>query len=109
MSKRSQPVQKKKLRMLAGMLLLLSNVLVHALPAYSQEVTGGIEGEVKDPTGAVVPGAKVTATSPQRSYSTTTDGKGQYQFPSLAPGVYSISAMASGFSVVKIVDVTVEL
>ena len=41
--------------------LLAMLVLGGALPAFSQKITGDITGTVTDPTGAVVPGAAVTA------------------------------------------------
>src|SRR5271165_4310948 len=53
--------------------------------AYSQETTGGLQGTVKDPTGAVVPGASVTVTAPTLvgSKETTTDSAGYYRFANL--------------------------
>ena len=48
-----------------------------ALTVFGQETTGGIEGTVKDPTGAVVPSVSVTIVSSARSVTgTTTTGTG---------------------------------
>ena len=67
--------------------------------AYAQ-FSGTISGVVLDPSGAIVPGAGVsllnTATGQKRS-AVTTDA-GVYQFVSLAPGPYALSATMSGFS-----------
>ena len=51
-------------------------------------VTGRISGTVKDPTGAVIPNAEVTALETQTGIRTTTktDAAGFYSFPSLPVG-----------------------
>ena len=60
---------------------------------------GKITGIVKDPSGAVIPGATVsltnTATGAKRA--TTTDNQGAYSFPALAVSQYDLEAQASGF------------
>ncbi|MGA9903202.1 MAG: carboxypeptidase regulatory-like domain-containing protein [Terriglobales bacterium] len=76
--------------------------------------TGQIVGLVRDATGAVVSGAKVTLTSVagvQRE--TTTDASGHYSFLLTPPGTYSMSVEKAGFSraqeagvVVRITDTT---
>jgi hypothetical protein len=59
-----------------------------------------ISGTVVDPQGAVVPGAKVTATNSatgvQRSVNTTSTGN--YTIPNLSPGTYSVKVEAKGFA-----------
>ncbi len=61
--------------------------------------TGTIQGLVTDPSGAVVPGATVTAvnaaTSARSVRQTTTAGF--YVIAPLAPGTYSVSVEAAGF------------
>src|SRR2546426_2497573 len=73
--------------------------LVFSLPGVAQETTGGIQGTVKDPQGAVVPGATVEVTSPALIGKKTaiTDAGGYYHFEQLPPGLYSITASAPGF------------
>jgi len=60
---------------------------------------GKITGIVKDPSGAVIPGATVelnnTTTGAKRT--TTTDNQGSYSFPALAVGQYDLQAKATGF------------
>jgi hypothetical protein len=58
-----------------------------------------ITGTVVDPSGAVVPGAKITATQASTSIVNvvTSNGSGQFNFPSLPPGVYSVSVEVTGF------------
>ena len=71
---------------------------------YGQETTGGIQGTVKDPTGAVVPGAKITLTSPSLMGSKVlvTDTSGYYHFANLPPGTYSVAVSATGFDTTPI-------
>lgn len=60
---------------------------------------GSVTGTVTDPTGAVVPGAAVTATQPGTGQvlRTTSSAAGGYAFSSLAPSVYNITARHEGF------------
>jgi carboxypeptidase family protein len=60
---------------------------------------GSIRGIVTDSSGAVVPGAEVTATQTTTGLvlKTTTSGGGTYVFPSLAPSFYNVSVTRSGF------------
>ena len=59
---------------------------------------GAITGTVADPTGAVIPQARVTAT-PARgvSLSTSSDATGQFRLNGLAPGLYNVTAEAPNF------------
>lgn len=61
--------------------------------------TGGIEGTVKDPSGAAVAGAHVTLTNEDTNErrSQTTATAGAYAFPQVQPGRYRLEAEAAGF------------
>jgi hypothetical protein len=61
--------------------------------------TGTITGEVADPTGAMISGAQITATSTltSLSYTATTTSAGVYTLPVLPPSTYDITATANGF------------
>src|SRR6266516_70430 len=63
------------------------------------QTLGGITGEVRDSTGAVVPGVNVTIvnTATNASRSAVSNESGVYSFPSLAPGVYNLRAAKQGF------------
>ncbi|HEY6267040.1 MAG TPA: TonB-dependent receptor, partial [Candidatus Acidoferrum sp.] len=84
-----------------GLVLALCGVF--SLAAKAQETTGGLQGLVKDPSGAVVPNAKVvvTASSLVGSKETTTDGSGYYRFSNLPPGTYTLTVTAKGFKTAK--------
>lgn len=83
--------------------LVLALCGLFSLAALAQETTGGLQGTVKDPSGAVVPGAKVVVagTSLVGSKETETDGSGYYRFANLPPGTYTLTVTAKGFSTVK--------
>jgi len=87
--------------LLIGLVLALSAFFSTSVLA--QETTGGLQGIVKDPSGAVVPGAKVvvTGTSLVGSKEAVTDGSGYYRFANLPPGIYTLTVTAKGFSTVK--------
>ncbi len=61
-----------------------------------------ITGEVRDPSGAVVPNASVTATNAATNVArpTTTNSAGIYSFPELTPGTYQVKVAAAGFETV---------
>lgn len=68
------------------------------IPAFSQTF-GEITGEVRDVTGALVPGVAVTATNTgtNAQRSTVSNDAGIYSFPSLPPGAYTVRAEKTGF------------
>lgn len=80
--------------------LLLCAAMNTNLRASAGQVAGGeITGEVHDPEGAVVPGAKVYAKDTQTNLTvvTTTSASGSYTVANLRPGTYQVSIEASGF------------
>ncbi len=68
--------------------------------AQSQASTGQITGVVKDSNDAVVPNAtvKIVNKNTGATRTATTNENGSYQFVLLLPGVYTVSANASGFA-----------
>jgi Carboxypeptidase regulatory-like domain/TonB dependent receptor len=82
-------------------LLLAGLILVAAAPStvLAQAVTGTLLGTVTDSTGAVVAGAKVTITNEGTGFTrtATTDASGEYTFPSIPTGRYTVLAELEGF------------
>ena len=78
----------------ARLLLLLTTT---AACCFGQLAT--VQGEVRDPSKAVVPGASVKITNLQTgvSQTTSTNQSGCYSVPGLIPGNYSVVATATGF------------
>src|SRR5262245_59871367 len=76
----------------------LTCVVVLCTPCFGQTL-GTISGDVKDGTGALIPGATVTvvnkATNATRT--TVTNAVGLFDFPALPPGSYSLKAELEGF------------
>jgi hypothetical protein len=78
--------------------------------AMAQQETGQISGTVKDASGAVVPGAAVTARSVATSLerTATTNSSGYYVIPNLLPGAFTVTVTMTGFNAAKRqIDVTV--
>src|SRR5258708_951464 len=82
-------------------LALLVLCLVTTLSA--QDITkGSISGVVRDASGAVVGGAKVTLNSPYGDRTTNTNASGEYIFNNLVPGSgYTVTVDKAGFNVSK--------
>lgn len=83
--------------------------LAFAGSAEAQTSNATINGHVKDPQGANVPGATVTLHGRDRAFTivTTTDSSGTYSFKHLAPGEYLVEAEASGFALATAQSVSV--
>ena len=68
--------------------------------AAGAQVLGTVAGNVKDASGAVLPGVTVEVSSPaliEKVRTAVTDGNGQYQIVNLPPGVYSVTFTLPGF------------
>ncbi|MGH9604753.1 MAG: carboxypeptidase regulatory-like domain-containing protein [Terracidiphilus sp.] len=79
--------------------------------AFCQETTGGMQGTVKDPSGAVIPGATVSVTTATLvgTKQTVSDSAGYYRFANLPPGTYTITAEAKGFETLKRTGIVLEV
>ncbi len=90
-------------------LLVLLFGLTGSRAALGQSQAGEIRGTVTDPSGALVPSAKITATGTNgESKSGTSARDGSFHVGSLAPGKYTLTINASGFADSAIEDVNVE-
>ena len=78
---------------------------------YAQETTGSLGGSVKDPSGAVIPHATVTISTPTLvgNKVAATDEKGNYHFSNLPPGSYVITVAANGFDTLKQTGLVIEV
>ncbi len=72
--------------------------------------TGQVIGTVKDPSGAVVPGAGITLTSTTgEKREATSDAEGTFRIPLVPPGVYSLAVNGKGFTPMKAEGVIVRV
>ena len=79
--------------------------------AFGQTIDGNIIGTVFDATGAVVPGAEVSAVNNATGVrsQTTTDANGTYRFNNLPVGIYNVTVKKPGFTDAVLGDLAVEL
>ncbi len=98
----------RALRTLYAVIILVCS----AAAALAQAGRGGISGLVTDQSGAIIPGAAVTAQDLANGVKITTvsSGAGLYSFISLAPGTYELTFEMKGFekTVLKNIPVTVD-
>jgi hypothetical protein len=79
--------------------------------AIAQTVTGSITGEVTDPSGAVITGARVSAHNIDTGVdaATTTDSAGAYTIKFLPIGHYQVTVQANGFKTAQVPQFTLEV
>ncbi len=71
---------------------------------------GSLLGILKDPTGAVISGGKLTLVNlgTKAEFTTTSDSRGFYSFPALAVGKYELTIEAVGFKTQKKTNVAID-
>ena len=94
---------------LANLALLVTVAALSDLCIAQTASTGALTGTVTDPTGAVVTGARVTATNESTAESRTTvsDADGDYRIPLLPPGEYSVEVSSTGFKTATLPNISV--
>ncbi len=95
------------------MALVGAVVLALAPGAWAQsKTTSAITGTVKGQDGGVVVGAAVTIASPQLiggARSQVTGGRGEFRFPEIAPGMYTVTVVMSGYKTLNRQDVRIPI
>ncbi len=91
--------------------LLFVFALMYATPAAADNLYASIRGTVTDPTGAVVSGAKLTATNSATGimFSTTSSGTGTFVFLQLPIGDYTVKAEQTGFKAYRASGIHLDL
>jgi hypothetical protein len=82
-------------------------LMIVGTPALHAQNNGSLHGQVTDPSGAIVPGAKVQLSGGGKTYSATAGGDGSYSFGNLPTGNYTLDVDVSGFTPFSESDVTV--
>ena len=82
-----------------------------ALPVMGQATTGTLTGLVTDPQGAIVSGATITLTNSETRVEakTTSNDQGEFVFPQVMPGKYSLSVEATNFKKALATDLKVDV
>jgi len=98
---------KSRLKASSALLVLLA---LFSAPLLAQTFRGSINGTVTDSSGAVVAGAKVTATDTATSAvrDTVSSGAGEFLFSDLPQSTYRVKVEASGFQTTEVTGVLVE-
>ena len=78
---------------------------------FGQGASGSLSGVVTDQTGAVIAGATVEANevSTGQKHTVTTSDNGSYTIPSLAVGIYNVTATGSGFAPTTVKDLKISV
>ena len=78
---------------------VIAGVLLCAASATAQTATTSLRGVVKDPSGAVVPGAKIAVVNFANgsTVSMVADSMGDFVFPQIPPARYTITVTSTGF------------
>ena len=81
-------------------LILLVISVLSADIGFAQSVRGAMAGNITDATGALIPGAKITAKNVDTgvTQNTVSTSDGAYRFPELSLGRYDVTVSASGFA-----------
>jgi len=85
--------------------------MISAIGAAAQSNEGSIAGTVTDPAGNAIAGVDVTATNTGtgQSFKSVTTAEGQFRFPVLTIGNYSVSVSAPGFKTAERTGVAVQI
>ncbi len=89
--------------------LCLATVVTPAL--FAQLYSGSLGGVVTDPTGAVVPGAKITLIDMTKGYSfgASADSMGHYVLRNLPPSTYKLTVEGQNFKTYTREDITLDV
>jgi Carboxypeptidase regulatory-like domain/TonB dependent receptor len=89
-----------------GLAVVVLSLGLFASSAYAQNAQ--IAGVVKDSSGAVIPGATITARNVDTGFTrvAVTESGGEYRLPSLPPGRYAVTTELTGFSSESRPDIT---
>ncbi len=94
-------MQNRRVVLTHSLLLALLGVFLFAVTnlSYGQDVNASLSGTVTDPSGAAIPGAKMSLTNEASGFKANfvSDGAGEYTFRNLTPGKYDLNVSANGF------------
>jgi outer membrane receptor protein involved in Fe transport len=91
--------------------VMVAALMVGVPMAVAQSSSGQIKGVVTDPSGAVIPGAAVTAISLDNGFTRTVNSgrDGSFLIPQLDPQHYKVQVVAPGFETLERGPITVQV
>jgi len=89
--------------------VLMALLFLALAPVATAQETSAITGTVSDPSGAVIPNARVRLTQQETNTTqeTVSNGVGLYEIPGLAVGHYTLVVTARGFNQYRTTNITV--
>jgi hypothetical protein len=95
----SGELRKHRGNRLRTVIVMMLSASLLAAGAYAQKASGSIEGTISDPTGAVVPNVRITATNETTGEDlvTLSNQSGLYRLLEMNPASYSVIVEAQGF------------
>ncbi len=92
-------------------MVLFALLMVWSVPAWAQFETASVVGSIRDTSGAAVPGAKVTLTNAGTGVSVEmqSGGEGGFEFFTVRPGTYVVTAEKAGFSLALVDNIGVQV
>ena len=90
--------------------VLLAILALCGLSVFGQGPTGSLTGTVKDPTGAVVPGAAVTVKNNEtgQEFTAKTNDEGVFSVPALGSGMYTAIIVVKNFKQAKVTEIKID-
>ena len=104
-------ITKDRIAILRLTALTFLTLFLLSVPVIAQDISGQLKGIVTDQQGAVVVGANVTATHVETntSQNVITNSEGQFIFPKVRLGRYTVTVEAASFRRALVQDVVVEV
>ncbi|HEY3159413.1 MAG TPA: carboxypeptidase regulatory-like domain-containing protein [Vicinamibacterales bacterium] len=97
--------------MLRTVLLLPALILASVAPAFAQAASASISGTITDAQGGVLPGVTLTVENAESGVVRTSvsEADGKYRIAGLNPGRYNLTADLTGFQMVAVKDITLQI
>jgi hypothetical protein len=102
---------RKELKRVSTIVVSFALTLMMVTPIFAQQTLGNVRGTVKDSTGAIVSGAKITIVekNTNKAQTATSSDSGDYEFKNLPVGEYKITIEAQSFKTLALDEVRVQL
>jgi Carboxypeptidase regulatory-like domain len=104
-------VERAQMAIRKKLFLVTVAIMTTVLPSVARTDRATLEGTVTDPSAATISGArvKITAVETGLMQERTTNSNGQYRFPGIAIGLYTVSVSNSSFKTKVIEDVVLQV